>query len=115
MPPTKLDKLKEQTKHHKPKDVYEQHTLAESDIIDAPRSKKQVENVRYSTKKKEHQPTEKRANFTDQIGQLQNMVQTHPLVQELIHTKGKIPSVVLFTKEQVLCLSAHCSHNSYEH
>ena len=115
MPPKKMDNIKEQVRHRKPKDVYQQHVLAEPNDIDAPRAKKQVENIRYNEKKKDQQSTGKRANFADHIERLENMVQTHPYVQQVIHTKDKVPMIILYTNEMLEDCKRFCASMPLAH
>ena len=88
--------------------MYQQDILSNPDIMNTARSKKQVENARYNERKKEQQSTAKRVNFADRIESLENMVHSHPFVQQVIHTKDRVTAIVLYIQEQIEDIQWFC-------
>ena len=110
MQPASLDKVKDMVKHKAPRQVYQDLILLDTDFSSAPHSLKQVRNLKYNEKKKREKVTEtqSRANFCDHIQTLASMANTHEFVQHVIHSKSKVPSVVLFTKYQIKDIQRFC-------
>ena len=46
-------------------------------------------------------------NFTD-IFSVENLVYTHSSVQQIVHSKDKVPTIILYTDEQILDLEQFC-------
>ena len=96
-----------------PRKVYEEMVL--EDPENAPRDLKQVQNLKYLEKKKNRRQknTEQRQkNVSDDVLTLLNMFHEHPFVQEVIQTKGKPPSVILYLKEQLEEIKSFCSSDA---
>ena len=86
--------------------IYQEEILENENIFDAPRSRKQVENAKYREKKGEKKGDS--PNFADHMTSVENMVQTHPFVQLVSHSKGKVPCVILYTEDQIKDLGRFC-------
>ena len=96
-----------------PRKIYEEMVL--EDPENAPRDLKQVQNVKYLENKKNRHQTNtehRRKNIADDVLSLLNMFHEHPFVQEIIQTKGKPPSVILYLKEQLQEIRTFCSSDT---
>ena len=59
--------------------------------------------------RRKEQPTKTtRANFADHIKTLQNMTQSNDLVHQVNITKDKVPSVILYTSDQIDDITRFC-------
>ena len=90
-----IDKLKTDTR--KPKQMYTDMNLNNS--LEASKNIKQIKNAKYRDKKRTTQPTN---NIADEILAVINMTSNHPYVQQMIHTKDQIPSVICHTEDQMI-------------
>ena len=106
LPPETMDKIKQKVKSQTTNATYQEEILGNENIFDAPRSRKQVENAKYRDKKGEKKGDS--ANFADHMTSVENMVQTHPFVQLVSHSKGKVPCVILYTEDQIKDLGRFC-------
>ena len=104
--PETMDKIKQKVKSQTTNAIYQEEILENENIFDAPRSRKQVENAKYRDKKGEKKGDS--ANFADHMTSVENMVQTHPFVQLVSHSKGKVPCVILYTEDQIKDLGRFC-------
>ncbi len=96
-----------------PRKIYEEMVL--EDPENAPQDLKQVQNVKYLENKKNRHQTNtehRRKNIADDVLSLLNMFHEHPFVQEIIQTKGKPPSVILYLKEQLQEIRTFCSSDT---
>lgn len=84
---------------HSTKEIY--NTLSYDCSFGGPRNTKQVKNIQYQARRKDNNSTNN-ANIADHILQVITMIQDHEYVQQLIHTKGRPPSIILYTKEQLV-------------
>ena len=80
----------------------------DADVIDGPRNIKQVYDTKYRAKQRERPAGVHRGNFADQIVEVENMADTHPFVQHVGKTKNKVPTIILFTTEQLEDLKRCC-------
>ncbi|XP_076037198.1 uncharacterized protein LOC143022737 [Oratosquilla oratoria] len=71
----------------------------------APRDLKQVQNLKYNSNKEKG--SHKR-NDADDILSVLNRIDDHALIQEVIRTKGKPPSIVLYTDSQIRDINSMC-------
>ena len=90
-------------KTEKPKKVYE-----DMDLIEGPRNSKQVKNAKYRANRKEQQTIGRGDNFTDQVKSVEMTLHTGPFVQMVTHTKDKVPSVILYTEQQIESVRSYC-------
>ena len=93
-----------------PKSVYN-YLIDQSNESMAPMDIKQVQNKKYNDNKRDrqnHNTGMYRNNFADNVQGVENMVYTHPFVQQVIHTKDKVPTVILYTQEQLLDIERSC-------
>ena len=67
----------------------------------APVDVKQVQNKKFHDKRVEN-PNQYRSNFVDHLQGVENTVYTPPFVQQVVHTKDKVPTVILHMAEQLL-------------
>jgi len=78
-----------------PREVY-QNAVINNSSLSAPRDLKQVQNRKYSLKRKRRTPPGVSSNnVADHVQQVIGMVQTHDLVQEVIYKKGSPAAVIL--------------------
>lgn len=99
--PEVIKQLKTDTR--KPKEVYLDMNLNNS--MDAPKDTRQIKNAKSREKKKTMQPTN---NIADEILEVLNMMNDHPFVQQVIHKKGQVPSIICHTDEQMV--DSGCSY-----
>ena len=104
--PSAMDHLKQRVREGATNVIYQDEIIRNPDPMSSPRSRKQVENAKYRQKRGNTQ--EKRANFADHVVQIENLVLTHPCVQMVIHAKEKVPSVILYTAEQLQNVARFC-------
>ena len=78
--------------------------------IGGPRSQKQVENAKYRAKKADQKTSSNKHNFLDQIQTLQTLVTTHEFVQQVSLSKEKVPTIILFTEEQIMDVNRFCCY-----
>ena len=50
-------------------------------------------------------------NIADEMLQVFSMMNTHPFVQQVIHTKGQVPSIICYTDDQMTDLK-HYLHKA---
>ena len=100
-----------------PRKIYEQMVLGDS--VSVPRDLKQVQNRKYLENKKARCPqpanschANRRKNTADDIITLLDQVHEHPFIQEVIQTKGKPPSVIMYLKEQLDEIKMFCSSDA---
>ena len=102
----------QKVKSQPPRAVYED-LLLNNDDIDAPRSNKQIRNKKYNDKQKaKHALNKTHTNsqhFADNILTITNLVQDHPFVQYVEHSKSKVPSVILYTQNIITQMKLACA------
>ena len=89
--PKVIQKIKED--HRKPKEIFLQINLNNS--VEAPKDTRQIKNAKSREKKKTTQP---RNNIADEILAVLSMMNEHPFVQQVIHKKGQVPSIIFKQK-----------------
>ncbi|KAK6191179.1 hypothetical protein SNE40_002917 [Patella caerulea] len=67
----------------------------------APASIKQIQNTLYRERQKS-KPIVHASNIADEILEVIGMLNTHPFVQQIVHRKGEVPSVMCYTNEQIV-------------
>ena len=97
--PIVLEKISGLSKHQRPRQVYK--TLIENDSLNGPKDFKQCQNVAHNTKKKETKISGRRNNFADELLDCMELVDTHEFVQHVYKTKGRLPSFILYTQNQM--------------
>ena len=78
----------------------------------APRDLKQVQNAKYQAKKKKTGHVPHLKNIADEVQTLLSDVHEHPFIQEIIQTKGKPPSVILYLDDNLRDIKQFCSTNA---
>ena len=94
-----MNKIKQEVKHAMPKQIMKKMIEEANDSMSLPRNVKQITDARYRTKK--GTSGQYSANIADDLLKVFNMVNDHPFVQEVVHTKGKPPSIILYLDEQM--------------
>ena len=89
-----------------PMQAYQRLTETNNESM-APVDVKQIQNKKFRDKRVEN-PNQYRSNFVDHLQGVENMVYTHPFVQQVVHTKDKVPTVILYTSEQLLDIDRLC-------
>ena len=83
-----------------PMEVYGEYV--DVDLDDALHDLKQIRNMKYAEKKKRKQANVGNSNnVADHIMETASMINEHDFVQIMIHSKGKPPSVILYTPDQL--------------
>ncbi len=103
----KLDEMTETNKKLAPRDIYEQMVLNGSDC--GPRDLKQVQNAKYRNKKQKTNNKLYCQNVADEIQTLLSEMHDHPFIQEIIQTKGKPPSVILYLEDNLRDIEQFCT------
>ena len=67
--------------------------------VEAPKDTRQIKNAKSREKKKTTQP---RKNTADEILAVLSMMNEHPFVQQVIHKKGQVPSIICQTEDQMV-------------
>ena len=96
-----------------PEAVYRQLNKNE-EPQDRARNTKQVKNKKYYEKRKENMQKSSSSytrNLADNIQMLENMVHTHPFVQQVINYKDASPAVIVFTPRQINDIRRFCVLN----
>jgi hypothetical protein len=88
-----MDKMRAKIGKDRPQVVYADQ-LQNNTSINQPRDTKQVRNLNHRETKK-RKVTSHQHNVADEILQVIDMVDTHELVQEIVHTKQHVPSMFL--------------------
>jgi hypothetical protein len=91
--PETMDKMRAKIGKDRPQVVYADQ-LQNNTSINQPRDTKQVRNLNHRETKK-RKVTSHQHNVADEILQVIDMVDTHELVQEIVHTKQHVPSMFL--------------------
>ncbi|XP_074646981.1 uncharacterized protein LOC141902919 isoform X1 [Tubulanus polymorphus] len=108
--PVILDSVKQAVRFGKKCRQIYSDTLTENTEM-APRDLKQVQSIKYALESKTRNKAVGRnnsRNAADDIQTLIHNVHEHPLIQEIIHTKGKAPSIILYTENQMTDLVNTC-------
>jgi len=106
-PIQKLQQIKTEVQTKRSKDFYLQ--MNRDNSLLAPKDTKQIRNANYR-EKKTTQPVYNN-NIADEILQVLSMMNTHPFVQQVIHTKGQVPSIICYTDHQMTDLK-HYLHKA---
>jgi hypothetical protein len=101
--PKVIQQIKEDHRHRKPKEIFLQMNLNNS--VEAPKDTRQIKNAKSREKKKTTQP---RNNIADEILAVLSMMNEHPFVQQVIHKKGQVPSIIFKQKIKWLILRISC-------
>ena len=104
-----MDAICKKNKLAKPKAVYDEMVRG-NHKFNRPVDRKQIANKKYRESRKEYE--EKfigvSTNYADNVIGLENMCYTHPFVQSVTHNAEMGPSVILYTKEQILDIQRFC-------
>ena len=85
-------------------DVYQEYIGA--DLDDAPRDLKQIRCMKYTENKKKKQDIGTHSkNVADHIMETACMINDNEFVQAMFHVKGKPPTVILYSPDQLQCMS----------
>ncbi|CAG2217499.1 unnamed protein product [Mytilus edulis] len=79
----------------KPKEIFLQ--LNQDNSMTAPHDTKQIKNAKYRQKKTNKSSSSN--NIADEILEVLSMLNDHPFVQQVIHKKGQVPSILCYTEE----------------
>lgn len=71
--------------------------LQYNDSFLAPRDNKQIRNLKYREIKKDKQQKVQQHNIADEILEVIAMLDSHPFVQEIVHSKDKMSSIICYT------------------
>ena len=69
---------------------------------------KQIKNAKYNQKRKEMKKKSESNNFEEDLQKVEDLVDCHPFVQEVFRSKDKVPSVILYTQEQICDIQRFC-------
>ena len=106
-PSETLEKITDLTsKNLTPKSVYNKLILNSEDDFLEPRNMKQIYNKMHHNKRI-LQPTSF-GNFADQVQHITSSMHENKFIQQVIHTKGARPAVILYSNEQIEDIKANC-------
>ena len=86
--------------------------LMMGDSFNSPRDIKPCQNVAYREKKRERNVRETKNNFTDELLECMEMMDSHPFVQQVFKSKGRLPNFILYTEHQIDDLKYFISHQN---
>ncbi|KAK3096736.1 hypothetical protein FSP39_002786 [Pinctada imbricata] len=101
--PETMDNIRKMVKDKNPREIYIE-AAHQNDSAFMPRDTKTIRNVKYHESKKKKAEKIANHNIADEILNVISMLDNHPYVQEVVHTKDKIPSVICYTEEQIMDL-----------
>ena len=104
-PAAVLEEIGKAVEHGKPKAVYDR--MLDRPVRETPRDIKQVKNKRRNVNKT-NEDSGPAGNLADQIQHLQTGIHEGDFVQHVLTSKGKVPSVIMYTTEQLLDLRRFC-------
>ena len=107
--PEVIQEIKNTVKDKMPQQAWQD--LNNSVEVGGPRSRKQLANARYRMRKQETGMSNPQVNFADEILQVENLVKSHEFVQRVIFGKDKVPSVILYTDEQISDIQRLCCNS----
>ena len=84
-----------------PRETFNKLSAAGDSKADRPRNLKQVSDKKYYDQKKDKLPHTHQKNIADHFQHINNIVHTHPLVRDVIYSKDHVPSIILYTDEQI--------------
>lgn len=111
--PTVMDKIKKEAEHRMPNQLWQE--LNDSGCVGGLRSKRQLSNARYQVKRQWHQTEGKNSNFTDHVQNIESMAKTHEFVQCVKFGKNKVPTVILYTEDQLQDVRRFCCPSPITH
>lgn len=87
------------------------YDMAFEDSTFAPKSSRQIHDKVSREKKKlsEHNNLLRRNNVADDVLSVLSEVHSSPFIQQVINTKNKNPSIILYTSDQIADLKSNCS------
>ena len=71
-----------------------------------------VSDKKYYDKKKDKLPHTHQKNIADHFQHINNIVHTHPLVRDVIYSKDHVPSIILYTDEQIKDVKRFCASDN---
>ena len=95
--PDVLQHAAQELKIKKPRQVYKEMVL--KDEANAPRDLQQLHDLKYRTEGKS--ATSNGNNVADDILNVLSMVKDHPFIQKVEQSKNNIPSIILYSYEQL--------------
>ena len=96
----------------RPQEIYTD-CLKNDDSFNMPRNTKQIRNLKYRKERREREQTHhQNNNVADEILEVIAMLNDHPFVQEIIHSKEMVPSIICYTEEQMLDLKHFVQNKS---
>ncbi len=101
-----LDEIGLRTQSEDAHKVYTDMKLSKT-LSFQPRNLKQVQNKQYNERRKAKGVP--RGNLADHVQHLDHLIYSCPFVQQVIRTKSKVPSVILYTEEQILDIRRFCA------
>ena len=109
--PRTVQKLKEEVKNTKPKNLYE--AMLHKSTQDFPcgvRDVKQVQNLKYRIEKEERDDAAN-SNFADQVNHIISLISNGDnFIHSMIHQSGKVPSIILQTSQSIAMVKDNCCH-----
>ena len=84
-----------------PRETFNKLSAAGDSKADRPRNLKQVSDKKYYDQKEDKLPHTHQKNIADHFQHINNIVHTHPLVRDVIYSKDHVPSIILYTDEQI--------------
>jgi hypothetical protein len=105
-----MQKIKENVKNQPPRHAYQDLILQAKDSTGRPRNSKQVRNQKYfDNRHREENRRQPLANVADHMVAIQNMAREgDSLVRKVIISSGNVPTIILYTDEQISDIRRFC-------
>ncbi|XP_070207400.1 uncharacterized protein [Littorina saxatilis] len=103
---TVLSEAAKRAKNQPPRHVY--MDMNKENSFDAPSNAKQIRNKKHNEKAANRENRPNGQNVADEVLETIAMLNTQNSVQQIIHCKGKIPSLIVYNKQQMEDLKANC-------
>ncbi|GFO15308.1 hypothetical protein PoB_004181300 [Plakobranchus ocellatus] len=100
--PQVIDKIKEEVIVKKVGEIYSSN----EDILEGPSNRRQIYNIKARSQTKSQ--VIPKANFADQVSALEELQHTMPFVKLIVRQYKKVPSVILYTEEQISDIKRFC-------
>ncbi|GFN94355.1 hypothetical protein PoB_002086100 [Plakobranchus ocellatus] len=100
--PQVIDKIKEDVIVKKVREIYSSN----EDVLESPSNRRQIYNIKAHTQTKGQ--VIPKANFADQVSALEERQHTMPFVKLIVRQYKKVPSVILYTEEQISDIKRFC-------
>ncbi|GFN97800.1 hypothetical protein PoB_002430600 [Plakobranchus ocellatus] len=100
--PQVIDKIKKEVIVKKVGEIYSSN----EDVLEGPSNRRQIYNIKAQSQTKSQ--VIPKANFADQVSALEELQHTMPFEKLIVRQYKKVPSVILYTEEQISDIKRFC-------